>query len=235
MAKIKDYNLMETPFANIFLNLNAFKLTGWIEVTKDSILKRIFVEEGTPVYASSTDEEDKIGMVLVSQGKLSHQQLKTALQKQVPGKKLGAILVALSYVSLEDLQWAINAQAKQIITSLFNWGEGMASIYQNKIPDDIIKLSINIERTIIGGIRSITNPRIILVGLGSMDARVKFTHIPPDKLKLFQLTQNEQDLIRLLQEKELSVRQICQINKRPAWETCQLLYLLLAIGCLIPA
>lgn len=233
MPKLKDFKFEDTPFANLLLNLNAFQLTGWIEAYREKTMKRVFIHEGILVNANSTEEQDKIGMILVSQGKLTREQLETALRKQVPGKKLGTIFVELKYIKLDDLVWVLPAQAKQIITSLFDWEEGIASVYQNKLPDDFSKLTLNTERLIVEGIRSITSPRVILRGLGNMNTCVKIIQIKPETVQLLQLSQNDQNFLKILEDREFTIKQLCQMNKRPAWETYLLLYLLLATGSLV--
>ena len=233
MPKLKDFKFEDTPFANLLLNLSAFKLTGWIEAYREQIMKRVFIHEGILVNANSTDEQDKIGMILVSQGKLTREQLETALRKQVPGKKLGAILVEFKFIKLDDLVWALTAQVKQIIISLFDWEEGIASVYQNKLPDDLTRLALNTDRLMVEGIRSVTNPRVILRGLGNMNTCVKITHLKPETVQLLQLNQDDQNFLKILEEREFTIKQLCQMNKRPAWETYLLLYLLLATGSLV--
>ncbi|OGF62571.1 MAG: hypothetical protein A2Y62_11700 [Candidatus Fischerbacteria bacterium RBG_13_37_8] len=231
MPKVRKFELEETPFPTILLQLSDFQLTGRIEATNNGTCKSIYLDAGQFVYAHSNEEHDRIGMVLVSGGKLSVQQLKEALARQTAGKKLGVLLVEQSLIKISDLEWAIKQQAKQIIMSLFNWEEGNASFFQEELSAGIIKLQLNTQRIIIEGIKEIASPRIILKGLGDLDLPVKAI-INPAMIEDLSLRLDQLVFLKSIVNKEMSIREICDLSSRPPWETCQMLYLLMATGCL---
>ena len=69
--------------------------------------------------------EDRLGNVLVKQGKLGKERLEEALatQKQTL-QRLGHVLVTQSYITQKDLKDAITVQVSQIVFKVFRWRDG---------------------------------------------------------------------------------------------------------------
>src|SRR5215210_9429131 len=69
--------------------------------------------------------EDRLGNVLVKQGKLSKERLEEALatQKQTL-QRLGHVLTTQNYITQKDLKDAITVQVSQIVFKVFRWRDG---------------------------------------------------------------------------------------------------------------
>ena len=69
--------------------------------------------------------EDRLGHVLVKQGKLSAQRLEEALQTQKATlQRLGHILVTSNAITAKDLREALQIQVSQIVFKVFRWRDG---------------------------------------------------------------------------------------------------------------
>ena len=139
-----------TPLPLILEELRQSKATGTLAVSAGKVKKAVYVKEGQIIFATSTDGHDLLGEILVKAGKLSRENLETALnlvKKSGGFKKMGALLVENGFVSPKDLFAALKTQVKNIIYSLFLWHEADYS-FDAKLPPDVIHLQINMQELI---------------------------------------------------------------------------------------
>lgn len=230
---IKEYNMEEVYIGNLILQMIDFKLTGWIQLDlPNNVIKKIYIKAGEFVYANSTNNNDKIGMILVNAGKITFKQLLNALQWQEKEKKmLGTIMIELSYIKISDLEWALYQQTKQIIMSAFQCNSGFAKSYYSDIPTDLLCLKLDTEQIIIDSIKKINNIDILLKALGDMDLLIEL-NIFPQKLQKLNLDNNDLNFLKQISNKKLSIKEICSMHEATKLDICKLVYLLIAIGCL---
>jgi hypothetical protein len=75
--------------------------------------------------SSSKRLEDRLGNVLVKQGKLGKERLEEALETQKQTlQRLGHILATNSYITGKDLRDALQVQVSQIVFKVFRWRDG---------------------------------------------------------------------------------------------------------------
>lgn len=121
---IKDFGLPD-----IFQLIGLQRKTGILELTneKDKETVTVTFEGGMVVMADSTARrlEDRLGNVLVKQGKISKPRLEEALatQKQTL-QRLGHILASGSAITSKDLREALQVQVSQIVFRVFRWRDG---------------------------------------------------------------------------------------------------------------
>jgi hypothetical protein len=143
-------NIQITPLPDILDELRQSKATGTLTLRSGEIVKSIYVKNGQIVFAASTDGNDRLGDILVKCCKLSKQNLEHAVQlskKSAGLKKMGAILVENGFLTPKELFNGLKIQVKDIIFSLFLWGEGEYRFDKN-LPSDVIQLQINIQELI---------------------------------------------------------------------------------------
>jgi hypothetical protein len=121
---IKDFGLPD-----IFQLIGLQRKTGILLLTNDKDKESVTVtfESGMVVMADSSQRrlEDRLGNVLVKQGKLSRERLDDALatQKQTL-QRLGHILAGSSAITTRDLRDALQVQVGQIVFRVFRWRDG---------------------------------------------------------------------------------------------------------------
>ena len=121
---IKDFGLPD-----IFQLIGLQRKTGILSLTneKDEETVTVTFENGMVVMADSTGNrlEDRLGNVLVKQGKISRERLDEALgvQKQTL-QRLGHILATGSAITQKDLKDALQVQVSQIVFRVFRWRDG---------------------------------------------------------------------------------------------------------------
>jgi hypothetical protein len=121
---IRDFGLPD-----IFQLIGLQRKTGILTLINDKDKESVTVtfENGMVVMADSSERrlEDRLGNVLVKQGKISRERLEEALsvQKQTL-QRLGHILASSSAITTRDLRDALSVQVSQIVFRVFRWREG---------------------------------------------------------------------------------------------------------------
>lgn len=121
---IRDFGLPD-----IFQLIGLQRKTGILTLSNDKDRETVTVtfEGGMVVMADSSERrlEDRLGNVLVKQGKLSRERLEEALavQKQTL-QRLGHILASSSAITTRDLREALQVQVSQIVFRVFRWRDG---------------------------------------------------------------------------------------------------------------
>jgi hypothetical protein len=121
---IRDFGLPD-----IFQLIGLQRKTGILTLVNDKDKESVTVtfENGMVVMADSSGRrlEDRLGNVLVKQGKLTRERLDDALsvQKQTL-QRLGHILATSSAITTRDLRDALQVQVAQIVFRVFRWRDG---------------------------------------------------------------------------------------------------------------
>jgi hypothetical protein len=119
---IRDFGLPD-----IFQLIGLQRKTGVLTLRSDKDSVTVTFENGMVVMADSSSKrlEDRLGNVLVKQGKLPKERLDDALQTQrATLQRLGHILVGTSYITGKDLKEALQTQVAQIVFKVFRWRDG---------------------------------------------------------------------------------------------------------------
>ncbi len=119
---IKDFGLPD-----IFQLIGLQRKTGTLTLQSDKEEVTVTFENGMVVMADSSGKrlEDRLGHVLVKQGKLGAGRLEEALQTQKATlQRLGHILVTSNAITAKDLRDALQVQVSQIVFKVFRWRDG---------------------------------------------------------------------------------------------------------------
>jgi Domain of unknown function (DUF4388)/DnaJ domain len=152
-------NLRDHSLAKVLMFLNKKRATGTLSVSTKSFQKNIYLSDGTAIFASSSLEDDRLGEMLVRAGKITSRAYDRSVELlKETGKRQGAILVELGYISPKELFLGVKYQIKEIIYSLFELDEGTYEFYADILPiDEIITLRISIDNLIYQGVKQMRN------------------------------------------------------------------------------
>ena len=119
---IKDFGLPD-----IFQLIGLQRKTGLLTLKNEKETVTVTFENGMVVMADSDQKrlEDRLGSVLVKQGKLTKEKLDEALQTQKATlQRMGHILTTGNYITEQDLKEALHVQVSQIVFKVFRWRDG---------------------------------------------------------------------------------------------------------------
>jgi hypothetical protein len=109
--------LMSRAFAQAF--------TGRAVLRRGDVEKSIFFDRGRPVFAASNQGHDRMGQLLVREGKITPDQFgRCQTIVAASGRRMGETLVDLGYLKRRELLPAVRRHVEDIIYSLFAWNTG---------------------------------------------------------------------------------------------------------------
>lgn len=95
---------------------------------EEGIVKRVHVDRGEIVFASSSVVGDRLGESLVRAGELTQPQLDIAARALTPTNKLGKVLVEMGCLTPRGLFEAVRRQVEEIVESLFAFERGRFAV-----------------------------------------------------------------------------------------------------------
>jgi hypothetical protein len=223
---LKDFKL-----SDILIGLQRGTKTGILEIRSGSIIKKIFVKNGDMIFAASNQEDDRLGELLLKEGKITLEDYDRAsfLLKKT-GQRLGKILVDLGCLTPKELFWAVRHQIEEIILSLFTITEGSFEFQEGPLPtEEMITLQISAANIIYNGIKRINNFVYIKQMSPPLDA---ILNLSPNPLNIFQsLTLEEPDKKILSYVNGMySLKTILSLSPSTDFETLKTICALLSIG-----
>lgn len=119
-GNFKTFNLN-----SIFQLLSDDQKTGILKVLNADKEIRIYLKDGEIVYATGSQNQDRLGHFLIRKGIITPQQLNEALKKSKAKKRaLGQILIEKGLLTSQNLKEIIYQQIEHLIFNLFLWDQG---------------------------------------------------------------------------------------------------------------
>lgn len=146
-------NLNYYSLPRLLTEIHKQRKTGIITFASKNVRKSIYLKNGRAIFASSNLKEERLGALLVKEGKITPEQLEDSVKLlKKSAKRLGTILVELGYLKPKELFQEVKNQIKDIILSLFLWDEGAFSFKETKLSKEVITLNINMGKLIHEGV-----------------------------------------------------------------------------------
>jgi len=149
-------NLRTVSLPDIFQLIFSTKKTGMLMITKGQNRKEIYFRGGYTIYATSTEEKDLFGNLLLKMGRISKADLENVLKEKKDGKKIGSALVEMKLFTREEIIDCLRMQIEEIIYGLFGWKDGEFNFIEGKAPPpETIQTELNPMNIIMEGTRRI--------------------------------------------------------------------------------
>lgn len=134
-------------------------LKGELIVSGKNFTKHAFFAKGELQFATSDREEDRLGEMLCSKGRITREQyLMLRKMREAGDDKFGKLLTRLKLLDKQDLYKELHDQVKEITLSTFNLtsGEWVFKAGTPRVPGNL-KFNIPVEELIIEGTQEITD------------------------------------------------------------------------------
>jgi DNA-binding NarL/FixJ family response regulator len=148
-------DLSVEDFAALLGRLSREGVTGRLELRRGDARKTVWLEEGRPVFASSESPGDRMGDLLVREGKIGRDQLARAREaRDASGRRIGEILVEQGALKRRELYPAVRRHLEDLIYSLFAWESGSCALAPGTgARDEKIRLAAPAAALVSEGIR----------------------------------------------------------------------------------
>jgi tetratricopeptide (TPR) repeat protein len=226
--KIKNISL-----SKLLAYLNRNRKTGTLLIKTITFAKKIFLLKGDAVFASSTYEDDRLGEMLIKAGKINMEQYDESVKLlKKTGKRQGAILVELGYLTPKDLFWGVKFQVREIIYSLFLLEDAEYEFIEGEIPaDEVITLKMSMGNLIYEGIKRIDNWTRIRNEMPSADTVLKLSADPITLFQDVELTPQDRKLLSIIDGTK-TIKELIDSAWIGSFEGMKILFVLWSIGVL---
>ena len=226
-GNIKDFSI---PKILVYLNRN--RKTGTLKVRTPAFTKKVYLHKGDAVFASSTDEDDRLGETLTKVGKITMEQYDTSVEHlKKTGKRQGEILVELGYLTPQEIIWGVKYQIRDIIYSLFELQDAEYEFNEAEIPsDEIITLKMSMANLIYEGVKRIHNLNSIRKELPDMESVLKLSMDPVSLFQDIVLSSMDKKMLFMIDGKK-TVRELINISSN-SFQAMKSLYVLCSTGIL---
>jgi hypothetical protein len=204
--------------------------SGVLSFWNGVVTKRVFVSRGRMVQITSNDPDERLGELLLVDGRITARQFVEASKLIRPGKRLGTILVEISALDAEDLIPAITNQARLMLFELFNWTSGTYEMSLGEVDESqFVPLSLSSDEVIAQGMRQLRCWSRVFAGIQSLESVfVRVPEVETWHLKV-ELTEDEQTVLSRVNGR-LTVEQISDLSFGTSFETCRTLWMLSVLG-----
>jgi hypothetical protein len=220
--------LTQLPLPDILEQLRLSKSTGILSLVSGGARKAIYVKDGRVVFGSSNLPNDRLGEILIRDGKITVEEYETSIKAISKGKRQGKVLVEMGALSPKDLWEGVQFQVQEIVSSLFQWDEGQFHFEESSLPEkERITVDLDIQRLILAGLRRVD-------ANGAIQGRYPegLLVLEPDNLLPEGALESYEMHVLALVDGERSVLDICHESEIGDNETLKVLYALLSTGIL---
>ncbi len=215
---------------SIFQLLYTDQKTGFLRVSSDDKESRVYFNQGTIVYASSSMKKARLGFLMIQDGIISSKQLKEclALAKE-RGLSLGKILVDRGFIALQTLEKYNTRQVEEIIYNLLFWKKGKFEYKDARLNlNGMIATSLNPMKLILEASRRMDEMSVLTEAIPSERVVFKIS-TTVDTKEEFKLNANEWKVLSLI-DGNRTVRQIIQDSRYDEFAVYKILFSVISYG-----
>ena len=148
-------NLRTMALADVLQWIASDKKTGTLHLERLQVRKRIVFRRGTITTSWSNDPRESLGQYLVRDLRITEEQLFKALLRQEGERSLlGSILVSEGIISEEELRSALRSKAEETIYDVFLWPDGKFEFRAGEYPENIhFHIEASVTEVLLEGVR----------------------------------------------------------------------------------
>jgi len=224
-------NIKDTCVPKILYYLKRNRKTGTLVFKTPVFVKKVFIVKGEAIFASSTYEDDRLGEMLIKAGKITLEQYEKSVELlKKTGKRQGAILVELGFLSPKDLFWGVKYQVREIIYSLFLLEDAEYEFIEGEIPsNEVITLRMSMGNLIYEGVKRIDNWTRIKNELPDINTVLKLSTDPANLFQDIELTHLDRRMLSLIDGKR-TIKELLNSSWISSFDAFKIIYVLLATG-----
>jgi hypothetical protein len=204
--------LSELPLPDILQQLRALEVIGILTLVAGGARKAIYVKRGHVVFATSNLPNDRLGEILLREGKITVEEYEASIRAISKGKRQGKVLVEMGALSPKDLWEGVQFQAREIVYSVFQWEDGQFHFEESTLPDkERITLDLDIHELVRAGIRRVDAagpiasryPEGALVVERVPQGDAPAPHLEPYERHVLGLVDGERSVLEISRESEI--------------------------------
>jgi hypothetical protein len=202
-GNIKDFGL---PKILVYLNRN--RKNGILTVKTQSFTKKIYIHKGDAVFASSTDDDDRLGETLIKMGKITLEQYD------------------------RSVVWGVKYQVKDIIYSLFQLQDAEYEFSERELSSAaLITLKMSMGNLIYEGVKRIENLNRIRKELPDKNTVLTLSSDPVSLFQDVVFSSSDKKMLFMVDGKK-TLKEIIDSSSSNSFQAMKTLYVLWSTGIL---
>src|SRR5688572_12982444 len=220
--------IADLPIPEVLQQLRVSAATGILTLVSGGARKALYLKDGRVVFASSNLPNDRLGEILIREGKITVEEYDTSIKAISKGKRQGKVLVEMGALRPKDLWEGVQFQVQEIVYSVFAWDEGQFHFEESSLPEkERITVDLDIRDLVLAGIRRVDATGRLQARFPEGDALLeRVADEVPKGLESY-----EMHVLKLV-DGERSVLDISRETEIGDNETLKVLYALSAVGLL---
>jgi hypothetical protein len=219
--------LARLPLPDLLRELQSASATGILSLTSGGARKALYLKAGRVVFATSNLPSERLGEILLREGKITPEQNEDSVRALAQGRRQGRVLVESGSLSPDDLWWGVQSQVREVVFSVFQWDEGQFHFEESVLPEkERITVDLDVTSLILEGVRRMDAGGALRARYPDGYLVIERGDAPlPDGL-LHAWEQHVLDLV----DGERSVVEICQESEAGEMQTLKALYAFVCTG-----
>lgn len=216
MERILEGNLARLEVPDILTFLHMVGRTGVLALERPDQESKLFFRDGSPVYATSSKDELRLGTMLVRMGKVKAESLERALQRQrSAGHRIGQALLVEKLVTEAELASFLKVQVSEVIFDTFAWRDGVFSFWE-KVPPPAtaVTLEMDLQNLLMEGSRRIDERGRLAEVFPDLNMSVESV-TNPERVKHSVTMTPEEWKVYFLVDGRRSLSEICRLAGNP--------------------
>lgn len=176
-APLYQTDLAQTPLPDILVKIYRYKAPGRIECRHGDILKRIYLDHGSIIFATTNQISESLGDRLLNAGTITREQYDESLRRvRETGKRHGVTLVEMNALTPDALFAAVRGQIEEIVWSIFAWDAATVAFTPGRDKHlEFVKVDVAVPQAVMRGVRRLPDARALLARMGTRTTLLEST------------------------------------------------------------
>jgi hypothetical protein len=225
-------DIAQTPLPEVLVKIHKYRAPGRLDCRRGDEVKRIYLERGDIIFATTNQIVESLGDVLLNGGHITREQYDESLRRvRQTGKRHGTVLVEMRILSSEELFNAVRDHIQGILWSVFAWDFGNVGFTPGRDKRlEFTKVEIPIPQAVMQGVRHMPDARGIVARLGSKSTLFAQTGVQVSGLTL---RPEEQTLLDAV-DGRIVLYELVNTPPLSAADNARVLYALMCLGLIEP-
>lgn len=162
-------DLATTPLPEMLVTVHRYKAPGVIACVLGDQVRRIYIDAGNIIFATSNNLDDSLGVRLMRKDLITRAQFDESVRilKKSGAKRQGVILVEMGAINPKVLFDEVKDQVQGIVWSVFEWNAGTVSFEPGRpLTTEFIKLNVPTREAVMEGVRRVRDARTLVSRIG---------------------------------------------------------------------
>ncbi len=223
-------NLTDIRLPTLLMSLHRQRETGILTLSDGAVSRALYVDEGTVVYAASSDPDDGLLEGLFRRGLLSLDHYLAAQEAAHGGRSVHQVLVDLGALSPEEVVEGVTQNLYDIAFSVFALRNGSYRLHLAPFSTlEMVTLSLDIPVLLFRGLQRVEAWSQIYEAVGPPSTRLRRLRDLPSFVAELDLTSDEEHVLSLTRN-GMAVASIVEASYLSAFQTYRLLWIFKTLG-----